>query len=51
MIVGNEAGMGAGTLNLIGFGYLVCRGVYIWLYTTVSKEKTSYFRYSHPGIL
>lgn len=45
MIVGNDAGLDAGTLNLCGVGYLVCRGVYSWLYVTVTKEKTSYFRY------
>src|SRR5436190_19190460 len=48
MIVGNEAGLEARTLNLLGVGYLACRGVYTWLYTTVSKEKTSYLRYE-PG--
>src|SRR5208282_1342776 len=49
MIVGNEAGLEAGTLNLLGMGYLITRGVYTWLYTTVSKEKTSYFRYPRTG--
>ena len=45
MIVGNDAGLDSGTLNLCGVGYLVCRGVYSWLYVTVTKEKTSYARY------
>jgi len=45
MIVGNDAGLDSGTLNLCGVGYLVSRGVYSWLYVTVTKEKTSYARY------
>jgi hypothetical protein len=48
MIVGNDAGLDSGTLNLCGVGYLVCRGVYSWLYVTVTKEKTSYARYVLP---
>ena len=45
MIVGNEAGLEARTLNLLGVGYLITRGVYTWLYVTVTKEKNSHFRY------
>ena len=50
MIVGNQAGLEAGTLNFLGVGYLITRGVYNWLYTTVSKEKTSHFRYEKMGV-
>jgi uncharacterized MAPEG superfamily protein len=45
IIVGNEAGMDSGTLNLIGLGYLITRGVYSWLYTNITSEKKSYLRY------
>jgi uncharacterized MAPEG superfamily protein len=45
MIVGNEAGLEAGTLNLLAFGYLATRGLYTWLYVSVANEKTSYIRY------
>jgi uncharacterized MAPEG superfamily protein len=45
IIVGNEAGLDSGTLNLIGMGYLITRGVYTWLYTNISTEKKSYLRY------
>jgi uncharacterized MAPEG superfamily protein len=51
MIVGNEAGLEAGTLNLVGVGYLVCRGVYSWLYVNTTSEKKSYARYVCPGCL
>jgi uncharacterized MAPEG superfamily protein len=44
IIVGNEAGMDSGTLNLIGLGYLITRGVYSWLYTNITSEKKSYLR-------
>jgi uncharacterized MAPEG superfamily protein len=49
IIVGNEAGLPARTLNFLGVGYLITRGVYNWLYTTVSKEKTSHLRYEKLG--
>ena len=51
MIVGNDAGLDSGTLNLCGVGYLVCRGVYSWLYVTVTKERTSYARYDLARLL
>jgi uncharacterized MAPEG superfamily protein len=44
MVVGNEAGMENGTLNLVGVGYLVLRGVYSWLYVNVATEKKSWAR-------
>ena len=44
MIVGNDAGLANGTLNALGFGYLLSRGAYTWLYVTATKEKTSYVR-------
>jgi len=44
MVVGNEAGLENGTLNLVGCGYLVLRGVYSWLYVNVTTEKKSWAR-------
>ena len=44
MIVGNEAGLEAGTLNFVGVGYVVSRCVYSWLYVNVTTEKKSLAR-------
>ena len=49
MIVGNEAGLENGTLNLVGVGYLVSRAVYSWLYVNTTTEKKSYARYALPS--
>jgi uncharacterized MAPEG superfamily protein len=45
MIVGNEAGLPAGTLNAIGLGYLISRGVYTWCYINITTERGSLTRY------
>lgn len=49
MIVGNEAGLDSGRLNLVGVGYLVSRIVYTWCYCNITTEKRSWFRCVCPG--
>jgi len=46
MIIGNDAGLDSGTLNFMGFGYLVTRALYTWFYVNITTEKYSYLRYS-----
>ena len=50
MIVGNDAGLEAGTLNAVGLGYLLTRGVYSWLYCTAAKEANGYIRYFQSSV-
>lgn len=45
IIIGNEAGLENGTLNLVGVGYLVSRAAYSWLYVNITTEKKSWARY------
>ena|SRR5579859_4097232 len=51
MIVGNDAGLDSGTLNLLGVGYLICRGVYTWCYVNLDTERKSWARYNLYGPL
>ena len=48
MVVGNEAGLDSGTLNLVGAGYLVSRSVYACLECYLNLDMKGYFRYPGP---
>jgi uncharacterized MAPEG superfamily protein len=45
IVVGNEAGLESGMLNLVGVGYLVSRGVYAFLECYFNLDQKGYFKY------